>query len=217
VLHLVVSYGCFFCCGGVWISTPCWVGLFCVWTWAEQKNGHVRANGNSVIQLNVSIPGRESVQTGPPTLGLKDTDIIINTALLWNPQNPSYCLQKTASQHAHEGCCHIIWQYPGPHCLRHTMLYTLEGARLSFIQPGPLTMWLPCIQLSQNIHRFSIWIRWRCRGCGGTVVPLAAQGALCEWNMLAGAPIGCLLHHAWWLFLMASSPSPTTIPRHVSF
>jgi hypothetical protein len=35
-VHMIVRCGCFACCGGVWISTHCWAGLFsvcvCVYT-----------------------------------------------------------------------------------------------------------------------------------------------------------------------------------------
>jgi hypothetical protein len=48
------------------------------------------------------------------------------------------------------------------------------------------------------------------------VVPVAGQGILRR-DLQAGASMEWISQCPWSLFLMASTPSPRTIPKHVSF
>jgi hypothetical protein len=53
--------------------------------------------------------------------------------------------------------------------------------------------------------------------CSDGVVPAAVQGILCGEDLTAGASMVWLPQCPWGLFLMASTPSPRTVPKRVSF
>lgn len=53
--------------------------------------------------------------------------------------------------------------------------------------------------------------------CGDAVTPAAGQAILCRGDLSAGASRGWISQCPWGLFLTASTPSPRTIPKHVSF
>lgn len=97
----------------------------------------------------------------------------------------------------------------GPHCPGYTALHMLEGVGPFLIQPGPVSMWLPCVWLPQETPKgLKIYVRQRHQGHSGAVVSAAAHGVLCEGDPLPDVLVGCLSQCQWGLFLMASTPSP---------
>jgi hypothetical protein len=117
------------------------------------------------------------------------------------------CHQERLSWHAREGS----------YISGHTVLHMLVAVRPSLIQPGPVTMWLPCVwppqeqenglcvQVDEDVRAMlAQWFQQQARNCFADRIHLRVSKR-------------CLPQYKRELLLKASSSSPRTISKWVSF
>jgi len=143
-----------------------------------QQSENIRGNGDSITQLNASIPDAYFIQD--QQAGIMLPDII---ALLWNPPRLLYCYQEKVSWHSCER-----WTTPIPIWLA-LYIHCVGRHGTCPRQHVPFTVW----PLSACAKRLSLWFGQKHQGYNGAVVPAVAQGIFYGEDLLASCHcITCL-------------------------